>query len=129
MNPTLPLQTFLDRYSISIQRNRSKYPTEDLLPTSSPELYRQYAVIHTSLIRHLTPTQLKLHTNIRIFLKKNHHLISRYREMFPTEDLTTSSSTELYHQYKIVVIQARKSYKDVINEDETDTLESDISYD
>lgn len=128
MNP-LPLQTFLDRYSTSIQRNRSKYPTEDLLPTSSPELYRQYAVIHASLIRHLTPTQLKLHTNIRIFLKKNHHLISRYREMFPTEDLTTSSSAELYQQYKIIVIQARRYYKEVINQDdETDTYVSAISY-
>lgn len=78
----------------------------------------------------LTPEELKHHTAIRVFLSHNRHLISRYREMFPTEDLTTSSSAELYRQYKIVMIQARKYWKEEKREDdETDTYDSAISYD
>jgi hypothetical protein len=80
----------------------------------------------------LTPEELKRIASIRVCLKTNQHLIAHYREMFPTEDLTTRSSAELYSQYKTIMIQARKYWKEEkkqMKDDETDTYDSAISYD
>lgn len=50
---------------------------------------------------------IKLTSNIKQFMKRNHPLITEHRSLFPVQDLTPLSTQEEYRAYKRAITAVR----------------------